>query len=137
MMRATLSRMPMSLRGRTRLTARAALVGAALASTAPLLARAQQPANPSGAPEGMLGAWQGLLASGAFRQRLGFIVSRDSTGALVGLMKSLDQGAQAPASVAVRGDTFSFTIATEHITYSGVITGASRDSVRGTFAQNG
>ena len=40
------------------------------------------------------------------------------SGTLVGLMKSLDQGAQAPATVAVRGDTFSFAIAAEHITYA-------------------
>jgi pimeloyl-ACP methyl ester carboxylesterase len=105
----------------------------------PFAARAQQPsqASSSAAADRMLGAWQGVLASGVFRERLGFIVSRDSTGALVGLMKSLDQHAQASATVAVRGDTFSFAIAAEHITYSGVLTGTSGDSVRGTFAQNG
>src|SRR4051812_17539565 len=118
------SRVLMSLRRRPsprRLTAAAVLLGSAMG---PFAARAQQPsqASSSAAADRMLGAWQGVLASGVFRERLGFIVSRDSTGALVGLMKSLDQHAQASATVAVRGDTFSFAIAAEHITYSGVLT---------------
>lgn len=103
-----------------------------------LVAPAQQPAPPSArgaAADRMVGVWQGVLAAGAFRERIGLIVSRDSTGALVGLMKSLDQGAQAPATVAVHGDTLSFQIASEHVTYSGVTTTALADSVRGTFTQ--
>ncbi|HKV51044.1 MAG TPA: alpha/beta hydrolase [Gemmatimonadaceae bacterium] len=106
---------------------------------ASLAAPAQQPAPTADAAAAtrMLGAWQGVLASGAFRARLGFVVSRDSAGALVGLMKSIDQGVDVPATVAVRGDTFSFAIAPEHIAYSGVLTGTSGDTVRGTFTQNG
>lgn len=105
----------------------------------PLAAPAQQAAAPShgDASDRALGAWQGVLSNGAFRERLGVIVSRDSSGALVGVMKSLDQGVEVPASVAVRGDTFSFAIASDHITYSGMLTAASGDSVRGTFTQNG
>ena len=45
-------------------------------------------------------------------------VSRGSSGMFAGLMRSLDQGAQAPATISVRGDTFSFTSAAEHITYA-------------------
>jgi uncharacterized protein len=123
--------MVMSLRSRLLLITDALLMGSTLA--APLVAGAQQSAATT---DRMVGAWQGVLTSGAFRERLGFIVSRDSAGSLVGLMKSLDQRAQSPATVAVRGDTLSFAIAAEHITYSGVLTGASSDSVRGTFAQN-
>jgi pimeloyl-ACP methyl ester carboxylesterase len=85
----------------------------------------------------MIGTWQGTITSGAFRQRIGFVVSRESTGALRGTLKSLDQGnVEAPAFVAVGGDTLLFTIATEHISYSGIMTSAG-DSVRGTFTQGG
>jgi hypothetical protein len=78
-----------------------------------------------------------VVASGPFRERLAVIVSRDSSGMFAGLMRSLDQGAQAPATISVRGDTFSFTIAAEHITYAGVWATTSGDTVRGTFTQNG
>jgi pimeloyl-ACP methyl ester carboxylesterase len=100
-------------------------------------ARAQQPARPSAGEDRLLGTWLGVLASGPFRERLAFIVSRDSSGNLVGLMRSLDQGAKAPATVAAAGDTLSFAIPAEHITYAGVWATASRDTVRGTFTQNG
>jgi uncharacterized protein len=83
----------------------------------------------------MIGTWQGVLAVGAFRERLSFAVSRDSTGALRGTMKALDQGGvEAPAAVIVRADTLWFTITAEHISYSGTMTAAG-DSVRGTFTQ--
>ena len=100
-------------------------------------ARAQQPPRSSHSGDGVLGTWRGVLTSGPFQERLAFVVSRDSGGTLVGLMKSLDQGAQTPATVAVRGDTFSFAIANEHITYAGVFTTPARDTVRGTFTQGG
>lgn len=98
-----------------------------------------QPVAPAGRPGGdadrMIGTWQGVVTSGAFRQRLAFVVSRDSTGALHGTLKSPDQGnVEAPAVVAVRGDTLSFTIATQHVSYSGVLK-ASEDSLRGTLIQ--
>lgn len=82
-----------------------------------------------------LGTWQGVLASGAFRERLSFVIARDSTGGMHGTMKVLDQGGvELPAAVAAHGDTLSFTIAAQHISYSGVMTTAG-DSVRGTFMQ--
>jgi pimeloyl-ACP methyl ester carboxylesterase len=81
-----------------------------------------------------LGFWQGVLASGAFRERMSFVIARDSTG-LHGTIKMLDQGGvELPAAVAAHGDTLSFTIAAQHISYSGVMTTAG-DSVRGTFMQ--
>jgi len=113
-----------------------ALFGTCLLAIA-VSARAQQPAQSSKTGDGMLGTWRGVLASGPFRERLALIVSRDSTGALVGLMKSLDQGAQVPATIAVRGDTFSFAIEREHITYVGIANPASGDTIRGTFTQSG
>ena len=83
----------------------------------------------------VLGTWQGVLASGAFRERMSFVIGRDSTGGLHGTIKMLDQGGvELPAAVAAHGDTLSFTIAAQHITYSGVMTTAG-DSVRGTFMQ--
>ena len=99
------------------------------------VARAQNPAPPAAADR-MLGTWQGVLSSGAFRERLAIVVSRDSGGALAGIMKSLDQGTQAPASVTVHGDTLSFTIGRDRVAYVGVAT-AGADSLRGTLTQNG
>jgi uncharacterized protein len=62
-------------------------------------------------------------------------IARDSTGGVHGIMKMLDQGGvELPATIAARGDTLSFTIAAQHITYSGVMTTAG-DSIRGTFMQ--
>ena len=82
-----------------------------------------------------LGTWRGVLASGAFRERVALVIGRDSAGALRGSMKMLDQGGvELPAAIAVHGDTLSFTIAAQHVTYSGVMATAG-DSVRGTFAQ--
>jgi pimeloyl-ACP methyl ester carboxylesterase len=83
----------------------------------------------------ILGTWQGVLASGAFRERMSFVIDRDSTGGLHGTIKMLDQGGvELPAAVAAHGDTLSFTIAAQHISYSGVMTTVG-DSVRGTFMQ--
>ena len=84
----------------------------------------------------MIGTWQGALAIGASRPRIALVVSRDSSGALVGLMKSLDQGTQAPATVAVHGDTVNFAIGGDRVTYTGIAS-PSADSVRGTLTQAG
>ena len=82
-----------------------------------------------------LGTWQGVLAVGAFRERLALIIRRDSVGTLQGTLRMMDQGGvELPAAVASHGDTLSFTIASQHITYSGVMT-TPDDSVRGTFVQ--
>jgi uncharacterized protein len=81
------------------------------------------------------GTWQGVLAVGAFRERMSFVIGRDSTGGLHGTIRMLDQGGvELPAAVAAHGDTLSFTIAAQHISYSGVMTTVG-DSVRGTFMQ--
>jgi uncharacterized protein len=99
--------------------------------TIPAAAHARQAAG----AERAIGTWQAVLVAGTARIRLTFVVGRDVTGGLRGTMRSPDQGdVEAPAIVAVRGDTLSFTIAASHITYSGVMT-ASGDSVRGTFVQ--
>jgi pimeloyl-ACP methyl ester carboxylesterase len=83
----------------------------------------------------VLGNWQGVLASGAFRERMSFVIDRDTTGGVRGTIKMLDQGGvELPATVAAHGDTLSFTIAAQHISYSGVMMTAG-DSVRGTFMQ--
>jgi len=98
--------------------------------TMPAIAHAQQPDA-----DRTIGTWQGVLVAGAARVRLTLVVNRDSVGALHGTLKSPDQGdAEMLAEVAARGDTLSFTIATQHISYSGVVTAAG-DSVRGTFVQ--
>jgi uncharacterized protein len=104
---------------------------------APRAAHAQQPTQPvaDDASGRILGIWQGVLASGAFRERVLLAIARDSTGGVHGIMKMLDQGGvELPATIAARGDTLSFTIAAQHITYSGVMTTAG-DSIRGTFMQ--
>jgi pimeloyl-ACP methyl ester carboxylesterase len=113
-----------------------ACVGACILMT-PRAAHSLQSAPPVAGDAGgrSFGTWQGVLASGAFRERMSFVIGRDSTGALRGTIKMLDQGGvELPAAVAARGDTLSFTIAAQHISYSGVMTTAG-DSVRGTFVQ--
>lgn len=82
-----------------------------------------------------IGIWAGPLTVGAVTMRLQMTIRRDSTGRLAGVMKSIDQGGvEAPATVEARGDTVSFAITEEGITYSGVMN-ASGDSIRGTFVQ--
>lgn len=91
----------------------------------------------AGDADRMIGTWQGALAVGAFRERLAFIIGRDSTRALRGTLKVLDQGGvELPATVVVGGDTLSFSVSAQHISYSGVMT-ATGDSLRGTFMQAG
>jgi pimeloyl-ACP methyl ester carboxylesterase len=111
------------------------LAAHALQATQPLPQRLPAARRASEDVDRMIGTWQGVLAVGAFRERLAFAISRDSTGALRGTMKALDQGGiEVPAAVIVRADTLWFTIAAEHISYSGTMTAAG-DSVRGTFTQ--
>jgi hypothetical protein len=111
------------------------LAAHALQASQPPTLRVTPPQRTGDDVDRMIGTWQGVLAVGAFRERLSFAVSRDSTGALRGIMKALDQGGvEAPATVAVHADTLAFTIPAEHISYSGVMTTAG-DSVRGTFTQ--
>lgn len=98
-----------------------------------LALQATQPAGDAGGR--ILGTWKGVLAVGAFRERMSLVIGRDSTGGLGGTIKMLDQaGVELPAAVAAHGDTLSFTIAAQHISYSGVMT-TPGDSVRGTFVQ--
>jgi uncharacterized protein len=117
----------------------AACIGASILML-PMFPRAvhSQHATPPAADDGsgrVLGAWQGVLAVGAFRERMALLVGRDSIGSLHGTIKMLDQGGvELPAAVARRGDTLAFTIAAQHLSYSGVMTPAG-DSVRGTFMQ--
>ena len=82
-----------------------------------------------------VGVWAGPLAIGAASIRLQLTIRRDSTGALAGVMKSIDQGGvEMPAAVEARGDTVTFAIAAQKITYSGVMNAAG-DSIRGTLVQ--
>jgi pimeloyl-ACP methyl ester carboxylesterase len=99
------------------------------------LVGAQQPAQSNSARlTRWVGTWQGTLAAGQ-GVRLALTIRQDSTGALNGLMKNVDQvGVEAIAVIDVIGDTLRFAIAGEHITYVGVVN-APGDSVRGTFTQ--
>lgn len=82
-----------------------------------------------------VGVWAGSLNVGAFSIRLQMTIRRDSAGGLAGVMKSVDQGGvEAPATVEARGDTVSFAIPDQKITYSGVMNTAG-DSIKGTFVQ--
>ena len=72
---------------------------------APRAAHAQQPTQPvaDDASGRILGIWQGVLASGAFRERVLLAIARDSTGGVHGIMKMLDQGGvELPATIAAR-----------------------------------
>ncbi|MGH7648747.1 MAG: alpha/beta hydrolase family protein [Gemmatimonadaceae bacterium] len=111
----------------------ASLIGAAAAGSAQQTA--STPPN-GGAGARVAGTWDGVLHAGVTSMRLELAV-RDSAGALVGTMRSLDQGgAQAPATVSTSGDSLSVAIPQWHITYAGAVM-ASGDSVHGTFNQNG
>lgn len=89
----------------------------------------------SGAGDRAIGIWLGPLSVGTASIRLQVTIRRDSTGALAGVMKSIDQGGvEMPAVVEARGDTVSFAIAAQKVTYSGVIN-ATGDSIRGTLVQ--
>jgi uncharacterized protein len=93
-----------------------------------------QEASPAAARA--VGVWAGSLAVGS-GIRLQMTIRRDSTGALAGLLKSIDQGGvEKRASVEARGDTVSFTIADQRVSYSGVMNTAG-DSIRGTLLQGG
>ncbi|HEY6829080.1 MAG TPA: CocE/NonD family hydrolase [Gemmatimonadaceae bacterium] len=101
-------------------------------------AGAQEPANGSRSNaarlERWVGTWHGTLAAGA-GVRLALTIRQDSTGALNGLMRNVDQpDVQAIAAIGVSGDTLRFAIAGEHITFVGVANAAG-DSIRGIFSQ--
>ncbi len=83
-----------------------------------------------------IGVWAGSLAVGS-GIRLQMTIRRDSTGGLAGLLKSIDQGGvEKRASVEAHGDTVSFAITDQRISYSGVMNTAG-DSIRGTLLQGG
>ncbi|HEX8942631.1 MAG TPA: alpha/beta fold hydrolase [Gemmatimonadaceae bacterium] len=93
----------------------------------------QPPAAPAAARA--IGTWIGPLHVGTVNMRLQMTIRADSTRGLAGVLKAIDQGgAEAPATVEVRGDSMSFTIPEQGIKYSGVMDAAG-DSIRGTFVQ--
>src|SRR5687768_15931949 len=93
---------------------------------------AQQPAatvNP------FVGTWQGPLEVSGMRLRLAFAISRDSAGALLGSLVSIDQGNQAiPATFTTRGDSLIAAIPAISASFAGVLNPA-RDSLRGSVTQ--
>ena len=100
-------------------------------SVVSLDATAQQPQAEGRA----VGVWAGRLTVGAMSVRLQMTIRRDSMGQLAGVMKAIDQGGmERPATVEARGDTVSFAIPDQRVTYSGVMNAAG-DSIRGTFVQ--
>lgn len=84
----------------------------------------------------LVGEWVGTLATPAAKLRLGLSVARDSSsGALTGVMTSLDQGnAKIPATLALHGDTLVVSMPAAQATYTAVLDAAT-DSLRGTFTQ--
>ncbi len=100
-------------------------------SIVPLHANAQQ----SRAAAHAVGVWAGQLAVGARRVRLQLTIRRDTAGAFAGIMKAIDQGgAELPATVDARGDSVSFAIPAQRVTYAGAMS-ANGDTIRGTFVQ--
>ena len=99
----------------------------------PAVASAQT-ADSSSSHQRFVGTWSGVLNAGAVPLRLNLVV-RDSSGTLAGTMISVDQGnAEIPAVVATHGDSLTFALPTQHISYAGVLT-PSGDTLRGTFTQ--
>jgi len=81
------------------------------------------------------GVWLAPLNVGSATLRLQMTIRRDSSDALTGVMKSLDQGGvELLASVTANGDTMRFAIPDQRITFVGVLV-ANGDSIRGTFSQ--
>lgn len=79
--------------------------------------------------------WLGSLSTPSGKLRLALAVTRDSAGALTGVLASLDQGnARIPATVTVRGDTLFAALPAIGATFTGVIT-VTGDSLRGSFVQ--
>jgi uncharacterized protein len=98
----------------------------------PFVTGAQQPRTSA---DRLPGIWTGALNVGPATLRLQLTVRRDSTGALAGTMKSLDQGgAEFVASVTAPSDSLSFVIPSATMSYSGAFT-PTGDSIRGTFVQ--
>lgn len=99
------------------------------------LASQSASAQQSHAADRAAGVWAGALSVGAMRMRLQLTIRRDSTGALAGIMKAIDQGGrEIPAIVEAHGDSLSFAIPSQRVTYSGIMSAAG-DSIRGTFVQ--
>lgn len=103
---------------------------------------AQQPASAGSTAAGAaaalqyVGRWNGTLVAGPTRFRMALVIS-DSSGRLQGTMLAVDQaGVKAPALVSTSSDTLRFSVEESHITYIGVLA-PTRDSVVGTFRQNG
>ena len=72
---------------------------------------------------------------GATRMRLQLTIRRDSAGGLAGIMKAIDQGGrEVPAIVEAHGDSVSFAVPAQRVTFAGVLSAAG-DSIRGTFVQ--
>jgi pimeloyl-ACP methyl ester carboxylesterase len=112
-------------------TAVAALAILALAAGS-FRALAQQPARGA---ERFVGNWLGALPTPAMRLRLALTISRDSAGALTGVLTSLDQGnATIPARITARGDTLVAVMPAARATYTAVLSTA-RDSLHGSFTQ--
>jgi pimeloyl-ACP methyl ester carboxylesterase len=93
------------------------------------IAGAQQPGDR------FVGLWQGALSVSTIRLRLAFEFKRDSSGALTGVMTSIDQGgAKVPGKVTLAGDTLVMTMGA--IARYRATVDASGDSLHGTFTQN-
>lgn len=112
---------------------------AAVLSVATVVPAQQQggqlpPNNVGGTNARAVGTWEGLLPAGATKLRLELLV-HDSAGALLGTMRSIDQGGRtADATVAASGDSLTVDVPDWHITFGGTFT-SSGDSLRGTFMQ--
>lgn len=108
----------------------AALAAAVVVMTG--AAGAQQTAAPT---DRFVGTWQGTLVANGMRLRLGLEITRDSSGALRGVLTSIDQGnARIPASPSLTGDTIEVAIPAIRGGYAATLTPAG-DSLRGTWRQ--
>ena len=91
---------------------------------------------PSGAArDRFVGEWQGVLAVGPSKLRIGLSVKPDSAAGLRGQIVSIDQaGAVVPAQIIVRGDTLVVSMPVASATYTAVATPAG-DSLHGVWSQ--
>jgi pimeloyl-ACP methyl ester carboxylesterase len=83
-----------------------------------------------------IGEWHGTLQTPGPALRLGLTIRQGATGQPTGVLRSIDQGSDIPATLAVRGDSVFVEMSLIGASYAAALT-ADRDTLRGSFRQGG
>lgn len=112
---------------------RKALVALVALSTVASSTAAQTPADLTR----FVGHWQGTLQTPGPALRLGLTIQRGTAPALIGVVRSIDQGnAEIPAMVSIHGDSVRVEMAVVGANFTAVLT-TGGDTLRGIFTQRG